>query len=244
MSIRSILISCFIPFIFAFQLPGQTVFPYQFKSGTESSLLGAGILTTSASYYLGRKVKPITLEQISRLNINQVPSFDRYSTRYYSTRAHQISNISGLASLAFPFVVLWGKQSQKNRGKLMLIGLEGAIINVGLTNLTKTLSKRIRPYVYNEQVPIDVKTAFNSRYSFFSGHTSLSAYFTFVGAQMYSDLYPNSNKKPLVWTAAAVIPLITGFSRMRAGKHFPTDVIVGYAVGAFLGILVPRIHRF
>ena len=126
----------------------------------------------------------------------------------------------------------------------MLIGLEGAIINLGLTNLTKTLSKRVRPYVYNEQVPLDVKTALNSRYSFFSGHTSMSAYFTFVGAQMYNDLYPNSNKKPLVWTAAAVIPLITGFSRMRAGKHFPTDVIVGYAVGAVLGILVPRIHRF
>ena len=242
MSIRSI--CSIIGFLFVFQLGGQTSFPYQFKSSTESILLGTGLLTSGISYYLDKKIEPITLEQINRLNINQIPSFDRYATQYYSVKAHQISNISGLASIAFPIVVLWGKRKDKDRDKLMLIALEGAFLNFGLVNLSKTLSKRVRPYVYNENVPLDVKMVQKSRYSFFSGHTSLSAYFTFVGAQMYSDLYPNSNKKTLVWAVAAALPLITAYSRVRAGKHFATDVLVGYAVGAVSGILIPRVHRF
>lgn len=233
-----------ISFFFIVQLGAQTPFPYQLKTSTESIFLGSGLLTTSIAYSLDKKVKPITLEQINRLNINQVPSFDRYSTRFYSVRAHQISNISGLASIAFPMVVLWGQKNENNKGKLMLIGLEGAFLNYGLVNLSKVLTRRVRPYVYNDNVPLDIKMAHNSEYSFFSGHTSMSAYFTFVGAQMYSDLYPNSNKKPLVWAVAAALPLITGYSRLRAGKHFPTDVIIGYAIGAISGILIPRLHRF
>ena len=30
---------------------------------------------------------------------------------------------------------------------------------------------------------------------------------------------------------------------MRAGEHFPTDVIMGSLVGAGIGVLVPHFHR-
>ena len=36
---------------------------------------------------------------------------------------------------------------------------------------------------------------------------------------------------------------MTAYLRVRAGKHFLTDVIAGYAVGATIGILVPHLHR-
>lgn len=121
--------------------------------------------------------------------------------------------------------------------------MEGALLNAGLINLTKTLARRPRPFVFNGEAPLALKLKQEARYSFFSGHTAVSSYFTFAGAQMYNDIYPDSRYKSTVWATAAVLPLLTGYGRMRAGKHFLSDVLVGYGVGALLGILVPRLHR-
>ena len=35
----------------------------------------------------------------------------------------------------------------------------------------------------------------------------------------------------------ACIALSTGWARVRAGAHFPTDVLAGFALGALLGVL-------
>ncbi|MBT8218659.1 MAG: phosphatase PAP2 family protein, partial [Bacteroidia bacterium] len=47
---------------------------------------------------------------------------------------------------------------------------------------------------------------------------------------------------PVVWTTAIAVPALTGLLRTRAGKHFYTDVIVGFVVGAAVGYLIPEIH--
>jgi hypothetical protein len=83
----------------------------------------------------------------------------------------------------------------------------------------------------------------NVRTAFVSGHTSITACNTFFAAQVFSDFYPDSKWKPVIWSAAATIPAITGYLRVTAGKHFPTDVMAGYAMGTVIGILVPRLHR-
>ncbi len=77
----------------------------------------------------------------------------------------------------------------------------------------------------------------------FSGHTSLSASNTFFAARVYSDIYPNSQLKPLVWTIAAVLPALTGYNRVLSGKHFLSDVIIGYSCGVLFGYTVPLIHK-
>ncbi len=81
------------------------------------------------------------------------------------------------------------------------------------------------------------------RYSFYSGHTSMTAVNTFYTAKVYSAYISNETTKTLMWTAAALIPAITGFSRVNTHNHFPTDVIVGYIVGAAIGYLIPEIHK-
>ena len=40
-----------------------------------------------------------------------------------------------------------------------------------------------------------------------------------------------------------MLPAVTGYLRFKAGKHFPTDIIVGYGVGATIGYLVPELHK-
>jgi membrane-associated phospholipid phosphatase len=224
-------------------ISSQNEFPYALDKGIDYPLLGAGILTTGVSIYLDRRVEPLIEEQIGILEIDKLFGFDRYSTRFYSHRAHQVSNVSALASIAFPFALFLDKDNREHSSELLLLTFEGALINAGLINFTKTLVRRPRPFVYNGEAPLELKLQQEARYSFFSGHTAVSSYFTFAGAQMYNDIYPDSRHRTTVWASAAVLPLITGFGRMRAGKHFLTDVLVGYGVGAVLGIIVPRLHR-
>ncbi len=41
----------------------------------------------------------------------------------------------------------------------------------------------------------------------------------------------------------AGLPALTGYLRIRAGKHYPSDVLAGYALGALIGYAVPALHR-
>ena len=221
----------------------QQIFPYEWNNRTDLPLLGAGILTTGVSIYLDRRVQPLNEAKIRLLDMEQVAGFDRYATRHYSPQAHQFSNITGLTAIAFPFALLLDQDNRKHSGELLLITLEGALLNAGLINLTKTIARRTRPFVYNGSAPLALKLKQSARYSFYSGHTAVSSFFTFCGAQMYHDIYPQSRSRGAVWATAAVIPMLTGYGRMRAGKHFLSDVLVGYGVGALLGVVVPRLHR-
>jgi membrane-associated phospholipid phosphatase len=40
-----------------------------------------------------------------------------------------------------------------------------------------------------------------------------------------------------------VPPAVVGYNRLRAGRHFRSDVIVGFLVGGTSGIMVPELHR-
>ena len=71
----------------------------------------------------------------------------------------------------------------------------------------------------------------------------LAACTAVFAATVWSDLNPKSKWTPWVWAGAVELPSYTAWQRVPAGKHFPTDVLVGLAVGAVLGRLVPVLHR-
>jgi len=51
--------------------------------------------------------------------------------------------------------------------------------------------------------------------------------------------------RTLAWTVLAsglTGSALVGVSRIAAGGHFPSDVLVGYAVGAAVGIALPALH--
>ena len=120
---------------------------------------------------------------------------------------------------------------------------ETMLLNDGLTKVTKVIIRRNRPLTYNSEFADDSRQANDARQSFVSGHTSNTAALSFFTAKVFHDLYPDSRWRPYVWAGAATIPLVTGYARYRAGKHFPTDIVAGYALGATLGILIPQWHK-
>jgi membrane-associated phospholipid phosphatase len=218
--------------------------PYQLKFGREIGLYSAGLSLGTGGILFGNKMKPLTEAQILNLNASDLTKFERWVTTRSSVRSHNTSNILLISSNLCPVILTLADNSmRKDAGKIGVIYTQAAFINLGLTALVKSTVRRTRPYAYQTELSLEEKMTVSARQSFWSGHTSQSATMCFLTAQMFADYHPDSKWRPVMWTAAAAIPLATGILRMTSGKHFPTDVITGYATGAAIGLLLPRLHR-
>jgi membrane-associated phospholipid phosphatase len=80
---------------------------------------------------------------------------------------------------------------------------------------------------------------------FFSGHVSTTATGTFFAAKVLSDYHPewSGGKRALLFGAASLPAVYVSVQRVRALKHFPSDTVVGFIVGAAVGVLTPHFHK-
>jgi membrane-associated phospholipid phosphatase len=217
--------------------------PYQLDWRKEAALTGLGLGTLTGAFLISKRVDPLSLETIAAADRLGINAFDRDATYNSSYQAHKLSNYFLYGSQFLPLVFLAGNHSKRELGHIAVMAFETTAITSGLTMLTKNIVLRSRPYVYNEDGPLSEKTNINARYSFFSGHVALVAGTSFLTARIYADYHPDSKWRPVVWGMAATVPAVTAYLRVQAGKHFPTDVATGYAVGALTGYFIPRLHK-
>lgn len=238
LSLLLLLLSCLTAF-----LPAQGLSPYNPSNRTNAALIGLGGSITVGSIFLDRKVMPMTELEVSQLNIDNILPIDRYSLRHLSFESDEFTDKLLLTSFASPFFLMLDKTGRDNFNEMALIVFQGAMLNSALINLTKVTARRARPYNYNPDAPLDIKLRKSSRYSFYSGHVATAAYFSFTTAQLYNDLHPDAKAGPYLYAAAALIPMTVAYGRMRAGKHFFTDVLTGFVMGTAIAITVPALHR-
>lgn len=232
----------------------QSSFPY-LVNWKRQSIIGSTVLGLGAIDLIVRnQIAPFTEAELLQLDPNTVPSFERGTTVRYSEAAAHRSDV-GLfvftgVGIALPVLSLSEKAIQRStysrwqqRGTLGLLWLETNLITGIGTDLVKSLVKRTRPFAYHSLAPLELKLDPDARKSFFSGHTSVTAANTFFAAKVFADLYPDSKWKPLIWSGAALVPTWVGIERVLAGKHFPTDVTVGYLFGAAIGYLIPELNK-
>jgi len=217
--------------------------PYQLSGTREGILFGTSIgsLTFSQSKY--KKMPPLTLAEISVLKREDILAIDRGSTYNRSEFARKFSDQILMTSIAPPLLMLVDRRSRLDFDRIGLFTIQTLLVNAAITDLAKVLVKRKRPYVYNEFTEINRKLSKKARVSFFSGHTSTVSSMYFLTAKLYSDYYPDSKWKGAIWSSAILIPATTGLLRIKAGKHYFTDVLTGFLVGATVGILIPELHR-
>lgn len=224
--------------------------PYSLNKRLDGSILGASTLFLLVDAGLNYYHQPLTDFEIQNLNPEKINGLDRFAVNHFSKEAKLRSDVGMIAPMGLAVMSSVGisglfkdKTNFSKTINLAVIGLEANLINYLITDMTKIAAGRIRPYVYNPDVDPELKLEKKARKSFFSGHTSFSAVNSFFIAKVFSDYFPDSKWKSLVWIAASVIPAWTGFERVLAGKHFPSDVISGYAVGALIGYFIPEIHK-
>ncbi|HMJ12577.1 MAG TPA: phosphatase PAP2 family protein [Polyangiaceae bacterium] len=164
-----------------------------------------------------------------------------------------VSNVGLLSAVGFALVdpVLSGFRDGPEAGIVdAVIYGETLAITWSVTNLTKISFRRPRPSAYKEaqrradagQEDADI-TQTNSALSFFSGHASITASVAATATYLAFSRSPGTPRPWFTLAAGGLATALVGYGRVRAGDHFPTDVIVGAMAGAGIGILVPHLHR-
>ena len=220
--------------------------PYRISLRTDAPVYGASLAMLGTNAYLGSRLLGFTESELNALTPPALPAWEALALNRWDEGAAKRSDVVLFAAFGAAGMVALA-HTPKNafvRDGLVLGSLwfQTNLSTLMLTDLAKNSLRRNRPLVYNSQAPLIDRMESDARKSFFSGHASMTACNTFFAAKIWTDMHPNSKLKPWVWTAAAAVPAYAALQRVQAGKHYPSDVIVGLAVGAAMGYLIPQIH--
>jgi membrane-associated phospholipid phosphatase len=158
--------------------------------------------------------------------------------------ADTLSDISGFVLV--PLVTLGANElaaaesgAGQNFGEDVVLVMEAAVLAEDVTSLTKLVVGRERPFVHVRPPALKRATPWPSDndMSFFSGHTSGA--FAVASAATAVSVMRGYRSAP--WTAAigGGLAATTAYLRIAADEHWLTDVLVGAAVGAGLGVAIP-----
>ncbi len=210
--------------------------------GTTTNILGLDRLLN--------KKDPTPEETILALNKDDVNSFDRWAlNRDFSKvdNAQRISDYGLYGSFFLPATLFIDKEIRKDWLDISLMYFETQAIAANIYSwspLGPTFIKRYRPSAYYDENPIEERVLGKKRNSFFSGHVSTTACGAFFTAKVYCDYHPDLGAKKFLIYGLALIPTsVVAVNRIRSLNHFPTDTIMGTAVGAAAGILIPQWHK-
>ncbi|GAA4356683.1 hypothetical protein GCM10023185_20710 [Hymenobacter saemangeumensis] len=222
----------------------QAPSPYQtsFKKDGLITLGLAGVNT--AGLLLIRGKTGLSEAEVLAIRKEDVNGFDRFSAGWYDEDARTVSDYIFAGSLVgTPIFLALNKGTRARYGQLAGLYVQTVASTGAIFTMAAGTVYRQRPLTYSSEASITERRRQNATNSFFAGHTATTAAATFFAAKVYNDFYPDSRARPVVWATAAAIPAAVGYYRLKAGKHFLSDNLLGYAVGAASGILVPHFHK-
>jgi membrane-associated phospholipid phosphatase len=150
-----------------------------------------------------------------------------------------------VATIAGPIALIAAAPGHPGTGTVAVMFGETLLLANGLTQVSKTVFRRVRPFVYNDDaaIPPDRKTSRGARQSFPSGHAATAFASAVFLSTVYARLYPASPARPWIWGGSLALAGTVGYLRYHAGRHFPTDILAGAALGGVVGWIVPRMHE-
>ncbi|MDQ4141081.1 MAG: phosphatase PAP2 family protein [Bacteroidota bacterium] len=222
---------------------GQSQSPYKTSFKVDAPIIGGGLAVSGLGLYLISNKHGLKPEELTNLTKDDVNAFDRFSAGNYSESANNLSDIPLYTSFTLPLALIIDKKAFQNGPQIFVLYTETMAVTGSLYAMTAGLVYRKRPLVYSTEAPLRTRTTKNATNSFFAGHVAATASATFFVAKVFNDFNPDSRLRPVVWGVAAALPASVGYLRLEAGKHFLSDVILGYGIGTTVGILVPHLHK-
>lgn len=229
----------------------SSLHPFKVNRWVSGGIVSVGLFS---DYFLVPMIihkKDLTDAELQGLNKDvYINSFDHWALTLDPSKRNSFRTYSDYTSeilYALPLSLAFDGYIRRDWINLVLLYLETHSITFSIYNLSfmgPTFQNKYRPIVYYDELPFDQRNWGNNRNSFYSGHVASSTAATFFMAKVYSDYHPELGaNKYLLYGAAAIPPLFLGYLRVKSLDHFPSDVAVGFIVGAMCGILVPELHR-
>ena len=173
-------------------------------------------------------------------------------TQTVDPNARTLSNIGLYAALSYTLIdtIATGFREGSKQSALVdgIIYGEAVAITTGVTNLAKVAVRRPRPYAYiaaaaHKNDPNYSNSDSDSSLSFFSGHAATVGAVSGVATYLAFTRSPGSIRPWLTLAGGVAFTAFVSVERVRAGDHFPTDVIAGAMAGAGIGVLTAHLHR-
>lgn len=172
-----------------------------------------------------------------------------------SSTADTLSNVGLWGAIGYAAVDTVLDGFREGRSAALVDGImyaEAVFMTQGLTNVAKIAFRRPRPRAYIARDEYlrgggDPNTydnsSIDSSLSFVSGHASQTAAVSAAATYIAFSRSPNTPRPWLTLVAGTLVTSFVSYNRVRAGAHFPTDVIAGAVMGAGVGALVVHLHR-
>jgi membrane-associated phospholipid phosphatase len=149
--------------------------------------------------------------------------------------------VAGIMIAAAPSMLFSLESPRNGANDLVVVGQSvlfsnalGVIFNVGV--------RRPRPFLYGGQASLEDRLDTNASFSFYSGHTAASFAATIGTWRTLDRLHVDRKWKWLALSVGLAGSSFVAISRVAAGDHFPSDVIVGAGMGTSFGFLMPALH--
>jgi membrane-associated phospholipid phosphatase len=170
---------------------------------------------------------------------------DRSVRANFNAAAAQTSDVLGVSSFVLPVAAQLARGVDTAFGNAELIYLEAHAANLLLTSVTKEIVRRPRPYTYSAAPDVQgfaESQGSESYVSFFSGHASGAYTAAVAGSLLYSARTREPWTRHALWGAEMLLAGTTAQLRVRAGRHYRTDIWVGSLVGSAIGVALPALH--
>lgn len=121
--------------------------------------------------------------------------------------------------------------------------VETHLISQGIALFCKGVFKRPRPYVYDPAIPLSKRFDRDASRSFFSSHATAAFNNAVMAGFLCDAARLPSKQKQFILAGGMTLAVSTGLLRVLSGRHFPTDVLAGAAVGWITASLIQPLHR-
>jgi membrane-associated phospholipid phosphatase len=221
--------------------------PLKTSWSTETALLATGISAQILGQY---RLKQMATVRSIDLQKSDLPPWDRFAAGWYNPAASTTSDVLVfVVGGAMIYSDLWDKtQADASWKPLLEDGLilgEAFAWSSALNLNVRAFRIHPRPFVYDTTngSSASERNAPEAAGSFYSGHASEA----FLGAAYFATVYPlrHPEFKHTGWLWAGAMTAASGVATLRvvSGKHFPSDVIAGAAVGTALGWGFATLHQ-
>jgi membrane-associated phospholipid phosphatase len=177
---------------------------------------------------------------VAAARIRSAPRFERGTERNYAPLTAGVSDVTLLSSWALPGATLFASREGRSYENSLIIYGQAMGVSLLANTITKKWVLRARPYTHNEDVDQDHEG--DENYSFYSGHSALSFTAAVSGSTLFAAVEEDVNLSATHWGATLGLASFTAHARIRAGRHYPTDVLVGSLAGVAVGLGVPLLH--
>jgi membrane-associated phospholipid phosphatase len=170
---------------------------------------------------------------------------DESVRKNFSDSGDLLSDSLIAVTMAVPaLLALPGGWNRDTAQQLLLHG-EAISANLLMHGITKYLVQRPRPYNYHRDPRVAEyarRAGEDSHLSFYSGHASTGFAAAVAGSYVFASGSADREIKAMIWLLEMTLASTTAQLRIRAGRHFYSDVLIGALVGGAIGFAVPALH--